>query len=235
MINNSINVIFEGLDKTGKSTQIDLIYNFLNENFKNIKIIKTKEPGNTEVGKYIREILLNKDISMSNFTEYFLFLADRYEHIEYIKNITIKNNTKKNNNFLFLFDRSHFSTFAYQIYPHILNISSIKNKYDKKRLKEFIKIDKLIGKNIFKIIKPDLIFYFHKNKDNDVFLNKDRIEKREKEYFDKVKEGFQISFYYYFNFNNILNKIPFENGIESNFDYIKKTVINLINKKFKGI
>jgi len=60
MINNSINVIFEGLDKTGKSTQIDLIYNFLNENFKNIKIIKTKEPGNTEVGKYIREILLNK-------------------------------------------------------------------------------------------------------------------------------------------------------------------------------
>ena len=47
-------VVFEGIDCVGKSTQISL----LKEIYKDA--IFTLEPGGTELGKHLREILLNK-------------------------------------------------------------------------------------------------------------------------------------------------------------------------------
>ncbi len=66
-------ILFEGIDTSGKSTQIELLK-------KERDIITTKEPGGTKFGQKIREIILNEDYDLSFRAEMFLFLSDRAEH-----------------------------------------------------------------------------------------------------------------------------------------------------------
>jgi len=66
-------ILFEGIDTCGKSTQVELMAEKL-EN-----VILTKEPGGTAFGKQAREILLTDSLS-SKRAELLLFLADRAEH-----------------------------------------------------------------------------------------------------------------------------------------------------------
>ena len=70
-------ILFEGIDTTGKSTQIDLISK------KYPDIVTTYEPGATVFGKQARDILL-ADTIISKRAELLLFLADRAEHYEEI-------------------------------------------------------------------------------------------------------------------------------------------------------
>jgi len=70
-------IAIEGIDTAGKSTQIEL----LKKEFKDFLFIK--EPGFTDFGKKIREIIFKDNISKK--AELFLFLADRAETIEIIK------------------------------------------------------------------------------------------------------------------------------------------------------
>jgi dTMP kinase len=67
-------ILFEGIDTTGKSTQI--------EKLKSADIKTTYEPGATPLGREIRAILLEKDFKISSKAELLLFLADRAEHYE---------------------------------------------------------------------------------------------------------------------------------------------------------
>ncbi|KAA6226347.1 MULTISPECIES: dTMP kinase [unclassified Campylobacter] len=92
-------VAFEGIDCMGKSTQIELLKN----DFKDA--IFTMEPGGTEFGKHLRELLLNKPFTISKRAELFLFLADRTQHFEEILN--------ENKNKLIISDRSFISGIAY--------------------------------------------------------------------------------------------------------------------------
>ena len=71
-------ITFEGLDGSGKTTQIKLLNSYLKgEGF---DVILTREPGGTEIGRKIREILLDKkNQDISHKTETFLFLASRAE------------------------------------------------------------------------------------------------------------------------------------------------------------
>ncbi len=90
-------IAIEGIDTAGKSTQIEL----LKKNFENILFIK--EPGWTDFGAKLREIIFNDDISKKS--ELFLFLADRAETVEKI----VRPNLKKH----ILTDRSVISGIAY--------------------------------------------------------------------------------------------------------------------------
>ncbi|MEK6659885.1 MAG: dTMP kinase [Campylobacterota bacterium] len=93
-------IAIEGIDTAGKSTQIAR----LTEHFKDAVI--TKEPGGTEVGKEIREIVLSAK-TKSKKAEFLLFLADRAEHIKEI----IEPNLDK----LIISDRSAVSGVAYAL------------------------------------------------------------------------------------------------------------------------
>ena len=53
-------ITFEGIDASGKSTQIKIIYKILKN--KNKKVFITREPGGTETGEQIRKILLQGNI-----------------------------------------------------------------------------------------------------------------------------------------------------------------------------
>ncbi len=71
-------ITFEGLDGSGKTTQIRILHDFLKE--KGLDVVLTREPGGTEIGAKIRNILLNKkNKGMSSITETLLFLASRAE------------------------------------------------------------------------------------------------------------------------------------------------------------
>lgn len=71
---------FEGVDGAGKSTQLELLLEYLKG--KRIDFIFTREPGGTPLGEQIREILLDpKNAGMSIITEALLFAAIRTEHV----------------------------------------------------------------------------------------------------------------------------------------------------------
>lgn len=73
-------IVFEGPDGSGKTTQAELLYHRLMEN--GLPAILTEEPGGTEEGRRIRDILLNPALTIGPKTELFLFLADRADHVQ---------------------------------------------------------------------------------------------------------------------------------------------------------
>lgn len=91
-------VLIEGIDTAGKSTQLDI----LKQKYPNA--VFTKEPGGTELGIKLREMVLNGEAN-SKLAEMFLFLADRAEHNEEI--------IKKNGKNLIISDRGFLSGIAY--------------------------------------------------------------------------------------------------------------------------
>lgn len=73
-------ITLEGSEGAGKSTNIAFIADYLQN--KGIDVIVTREPGGTEIGEQIREILLNKDnTAMHEDTELLLMFAARAQHI----------------------------------------------------------------------------------------------------------------------------------------------------------
>ncbi len=74
-------VTFEGLDFSGKSTQVKLLSDTLSHEHYHILVLR--EPGGTEIGEKIRTILLDKKITgMTNVAELFLFSASRSQLVE---------------------------------------------------------------------------------------------------------------------------------------------------------
>lgn len=74
-------ITLEGIEGSGKTTQINHIAEFLN--FWGIQYIITKEPGGTSIGEKIRAILLNPDHNrIDPLTELLLYSADRVQHIK---------------------------------------------------------------------------------------------------------------------------------------------------------
>jgi dTMP kinase len=69
-------VTFEGLDGSGKSTQADLLRAYLEESGRTV--VATREPGGTQLGEQIRELLLG-GTEISSWAEAALFAAARAE------------------------------------------------------------------------------------------------------------------------------------------------------------
>jgi len=112
-------ITFEGADGCGKTTQIQLIKEYLDK--KNIENILTREPGGSDLGIHLRKILLHYENPVSNVAETFLYLADRAQHIEY----KIKPALKEGK--VVLCDRHTDSTIAYQGYGRNQSIDEIKH------------------------------------------------------------------------------------------------------------
>ena len=72
-------IAFEGIDGTGKSTQIELLAAALSRAGQ--EVVTTREPTSGTYGQRIRELYGNRD-SVSRRQELELFLADRREHID---------------------------------------------------------------------------------------------------------------------------------------------------------
>ena len=73
-------ITFEGADGSGKTTQLNLVKDFLEK--EGYDVVVTREPGALELGKKIRNILLHYEGVVADRCEMFLFLADRAQHVD---------------------------------------------------------------------------------------------------------------------------------------------------------
>ena len=111
-------ITFEGIDFCGKSTQVELLKNYLIGINKKVHLIR--EPGGTEISEKIREILLDKkNNAMVMETEIFLFSASRAQLVKEV----IRPYLQKG--YYVISDRFHDSSTAYQGYGRGLPVDSI--------------------------------------------------------------------------------------------------------------
>jgi dTMP kinase len=72
-------ITFEGIDGSGKSTQLRLLANYLKQ--KGCEVLLTREPGGTPVGTRLRAALLDAQEQVDPLTELLVFAADRAQHV----------------------------------------------------------------------------------------------------------------------------------------------------------
>jgi len=110
-------IAIEGIDGSGKSTLAHNLFTHLH--CKQYDALLTKEPGDTEIGKKIRELVQTQSIPLSSKTEYLLFAADRAQHFSEI--IAPALAQKK----IILSDRLSDSSLAYQGYGRGLELEQL--------------------------------------------------------------------------------------------------------------
>ena len=100
-------ITFEGIDASGKTTQIDLLEKELQN--RNLSFIFTRQPGGTQIGRKIRQILLDPENSeLVSETEVLLYMADRIQHIKEVIQPALDRHQ------IVFCDRYHEATLAYQ-------------------------------------------------------------------------------------------------------------------------
>ena len=163
-------IIFEGIEASGKSTNIQIVSDYLKKLKK--KFIKIREPGGSKYSEIIRNLILNNESKLNYKTDLLLILASRSENINKI----IKKNFRKK---IIIIDRFTDSTIAYQHYGMGINLNIIK------QMNNFV-IDK------FKADLTILSIVNNKNMRKRLNLRK-KINKYDKfnySFYDKVQKGF---------------------------------------------
>ena len=198
-------IVFEGVEGTGKSYQINKLFNKLvNRKF---KVIKTREPGGSVTAEKIRNLIFSKESNhFDKLTDFFLMNAARNEHVK--KTLLLAKKQKK----IIISDRFTDSTYAYQV---------IGNKIDKN-------INIINQQYILKDLKPDLTIVLKANFKS-IFS---RMKKRkENNKFDKLK----IDFYkkaqnaYLDLAKNNNNYFVFDSSVDS--PNLEKKIFKLVFKK----
>lgn len=162
-------ITFEGIDGCGKSTQLNLLAEYLKG--KGHEVLITREPGAVGLGEKLREILLNYDGDVSSNCEAFLFLADRAQHIDTLVRPAMAAGK------IVLCDRHTDSTVAYQGYGRGVDLNQIK----------------MLNDIATSGLKPDLTFVFDIDIETSaerVGKNKDRMESAGLEFHQKVRDGY---------------------------------------------
>lgn len=75
-------ITFEGIDGSGKSTQLGLLQSALSA--RGLDIVRTLEPGGTALGRKLREAFLETDEAVTPMAELLLFAADRAQHVNFL-------------------------------------------------------------------------------------------------------------------------------------------------------
>ena len=199
----SLFITFEGADGCGKTTQIELLNEYLLK--KGFKTLVTREPGAKGLGEKLREILLNYDGEVSPNCESFLFLADRAQHVDCIIKPALKDGV------IVLCDRHTDSTVAYQGYGRQLDIEQIK------------KLNEIAVNGL----KPDLTIVFDIDIETSmqrVGKTKDRMESAGTDFFNRVRNGYLAIA------NEEPNRVKVINSADA-IENIHKQVIELVDKQ----
>lgn len=99
-------ITFEGIDGSGKSTQLRLLNNFLLT--RGCNALLTREPGGTKLGLRLRAALLDALEEVDPLTELLVFAADRAQHVRRVLIPALENGE------VVISDRYADATVAYQ-------------------------------------------------------------------------------------------------------------------------
>lgn len=165
-------ITFEGIDGSGKTTQVQLLDDHLKQINKDTVIIR--EPGGTEMGEKIRNLIIDINNDIADMTEALLYAASRAQLIEQI----IKPSLEEQK--IVLCDRFIDSSIVYQGIARELGVEKILN----------------INRYAIDNIMPNITFYLDippelgiKRKKKQTKL--DRIESEDLVFHNKVYEGYQ--------------------------------------------
>ena len=166
-------ITFEGLDYSGKSTQVRLLSDRLT--LQDHHVLVLREPGGTEIGEKIRKMLLDKtNTGMSEASELFLFSASRSQLIQEVVLPALEGGM------VVLCDRYYDSTTAYQGYGRGIKLDVIQT----------------INWYATGSLVPDLTFFLDipireiEKRISAAKTNKDRMESSGIEFYGRVREGY---------------------------------------------
>ena len=196
-------IVFEGIEASGKSTNLKIVSNYLNKI--NRKFVHIREPGGTANSEMFRKFILNNRSKLNYKTDLFLIMASRSENIDKI----LKKNYGKR---IIIIDRFIDSTIAYQHYGMGINLNLI-NKLNKFILKNF---------------NPTFTFLSIVNKKNmKTRLNKrislNKYDKFNLNFYNKVQKGF-------INLSKNKSNYLIVDSNSNNIKEISQIIINKIKK-----
>lgn len=210
-------ITFEGPEGSGKTTHAKLLIDiFKNKNF---NVVYTREPGGTKISEEIRDILLNKENSeMDAYTELFLYLASRRQHIiEVIKKALI-------NKSIVICDRFIDASIAYQGFGRGIDIKFIENL-------NLIATDNIIPDLTF-IMDIEVSEGLEKTKKIEKKNSKsgevDRIESEGLEFHKRVREGYKT----------LVKLYPdrvYEIDVQKEIGEVHENIVKIIRSKFNII
>ncbi len=99
-------ITFEGIDGSGKSTQLRMLANELR--IRGYNVLPTMEPGGTPLGRRVREAFLETEETVAPLAELLLFAADRAQHVNFLVKPALAEGK------IVVSDRFADATFAYQ-------------------------------------------------------------------------------------------------------------------------
>ena len=160
-------IVLEGIDGSGKTTQLNKIKEYVAKEFPNKNIIFTREPGGLDnhIGEELREVTLNNE--MDDYTRALLYAASRYEHQLKIKEWIADNK-------IVICDRYIYSSLAY-------------NSNNISEMNEILNINRYND-----IIKPNAILFYRINMDTYNERKRNRSNERELDALEQKPDSFFI-------------------------------------------
>ena len=168
-------ISFEGIDGSGKSTQLRLMSGDLR--VRGFDVLTTMEPGGTPLGRRLREAFLETEENVAPLAELLLFAADRAQHVNFLVKPALEQGK------IVISDRYSDATFAYQ---------GAGRGFDEKTVNQVIRL--ATGG-----LKPDLTLFFdipiekailRTNSRSDHETVKNRMDKETSEFYTRVREAY---------------------------------------------
>ncbi len=171
-------ITFEGTEGSGKSTQANMLADYLRAQFGENKVLLTREPGGTRIGEQIREVVHSqRNQELVAATEFLLYNAARAQVVAEVIRPALAQGK------IVLSDRFADSTLAYQGYGRQLDLDMVRKV-----------IEFATGG-----LKPDVTFYFDVTVDEGLARRKNgqkyggelnRMDSQTREFYERVYEGY---------------------------------------------
>ena len=200
-------ITMEGTDGAGKSTKLKLLNDYLKK--KGFNVVLVREPGSTNIGEKIRNIILDiENKEMNCMTEALLYAASRAQLV----NQVIVPELKKGS--IVICDRFVDSSIVYQGIARNIGIDIIK------------KINNIATGGLI----PDITFFLDLAPDKAIERKKeqkelDRLESEKDYFYKKVYEGYKILI------EQNSERIKVINALQS-IDEVHKNIIDNLEKMF---
>jgi len=168
-------ITFEGIDGSGKTTQLRMLASELR--VKGLNVLTTMEPGGTPLGRRLRESFLETEETVAPLAELLLFAADRAQHVELLVKPALEEGK------IVISDRYADATFAYQ---------GAGRGFPETLVNQIIKI-------ATNGLKPDLTLFFdvsiekalmRTDSRNEAGEKKNRMDLETRDFYNRVREAY---------------------------------------------